>query len=148
MSYETEVHAHIRKVQALIADFTSRLTQRGIDHDASKLMEPEKTGLEEATQKVRDLSYYSSEYLGELAKVTPLLEHHYRLNSHHPEHHHGGVGGMTLLDVIEMYCDWKASTDKHPNGTFERSLVINKQRFQVSEQLASIFDNTRKELNW
>jgi rubrerythrin len=59
-----------------------------------------------------------------------------------------GVSGMTLLDVIEMLCDWKAAGERHADGSITKSLEINKKRFGISDQLASILDNTRKELGW
>ena len=76
------------------------------------------------------------------------LKHHYEVNSHHPEHYDNGVAGMSLLDVMEMFCDWRAAAQRHSDGTFKKSLVINQERFAISDQLASIFENTRLELGW
>jgi hypothetical protein len=55
---------------------------------------------------------------------------------------------MSLLDLIEMFCDWKAAGERHANGNFAESLNINRERFGMSPQLAEIFENTRKELGW
>jgi hypothetical protein len=57
-----------------------------------------------------------------------------------------GIMGMTLLDVIEMFCDWKAATERHANGNFQTSIQQNKKRFAMSDQLAVLFENTRQEL--
>lgn len=57
-----------------------------------------------------------------------------------------GIMGMTLLDVIEMFCDWKAATERHANGNFKTSIQHNRKRFWMSDQLAAIFENTRQEL--
>jgi len=47
-----------------------------------------------------------------------------------------------------MFCDWKAASEKHKNGSIEGSLQINRERFGLSEQLLNIFENTRRELEW
>jgi hypothetical protein len=59
-----------------------------------------------------------------------------------------GIDGMSLLDLIEMLCDWKAAGERHADGSMSRSLQINKERFQVSPQLQSILENTARELGW
>lgn len=59
-----------------------------------------------------------------------------------------GVNGMTLLDLVEMFCDWKAATERHKDGSLKRSIEINRERFNLSPQLAAILENTRKELGW
>ncbi len=76
----------------------------------------------------------------------PALKHHYENNEHHPEFHKDGINGMTLIDLIEMLCDWKASSERHENGDIFKSLKINTERFQISPQLLSILENTAKEL--
>lgn len=58
------------------------------------------------------------------------------------------ANGMSLLDVIEMFCDWGAAGERYKGGSLAQSLHVNKGRFGISDQLASIFENTRKELNW
>ena len=47
------------------------------------------------------------------------------------------------LDVVEMFCDWKAATERHADGNLERSIEINRERFKMSDQLVAIFQNTR-----
>lgn len=61
---------------------------------------------------------------------------------------HVSVNGMTLLDVIEMLCDWKAATERHADGSITQSIQINRKRFNISDQLAEILENTRKEMGW
>lgn len=112
------------------------------------MQEPEKSIFDIATPKLSALTYGSNEYKAALAELKPALDHHYAANSHHPEHHKNGVGGMTLIDLIEMYCDWKAASLRHNDGNFAESLRINKERFGICEQLAAIFKNTRLDLGW
>lgn len=59
-----------------------------------------------------------------------------------------GANGMSLLDLIEMLCDWKAATERHTDGDLRKSLEINKTRFGLSDQLHSILTNTAKELGF
>jgi len=173
-----ETLAHIRRVQTLLGEVQANLTARAIAHDASKLEHPEKTGFDEVTNVLRGLTYGSDEYKEQLRKLQPVLGHHYANNSHHPEHYgikecdlcfatvpldfdgqcprcingsftfRPNVAKMTLLDVVEMLCDWKAATERHADGDITKSIQINRKRFEISDQLAEILDNTRKEMGW
>ena len=139
---------HIAKVQANITDVIGILQFRAKHHDKSKLESPEKEIFDIVTPKLRSLTYGSDEYKAGIAELGEALAHHYAVNPHHPEHYDDGVAGMSLLDVVEMFCDWKAASQRHANGNFEQSLEINRKRFGISEQLAEIFENTRLELGW
>lgn len=59
-----------------------------------------------------------------------------------------GITGMTLLDLVEMFCDWKAATERHADGSITKSIRINKDRFHITPQLTEILENTRKEMGW
>lgn len=72
------------------------------------------------------------------------LEHHYANNRHHPEHHKDGIRGMTLVDIVEMFCDWKAASMRHNNGDMLTSIEKNKERFKYSDELEQIFKNTMR----
>ena len=139
---------HIRKVQHFINEVLSDLARRAINHDASKLMEPEKSGYDRLTADLKDIVYGSDEYRAALVAAKPVIEHHYQVNSHHPEHYHDGIAGMSLLDVVEMLCDWKAASERTKQGSIGASLVHNKQRFGIDDQLYSILVNTVAELGW
>jgi len=52
------------------------------------------------------------------------------------------VSDMTLQDIVEMYCDWKAAIERTKDGDFNKSLEINEKRFSISPQLIQIFRNT------
>lgn len=56
-----------------------------------------------------------------------------------------GIEGMTLVDLIEMLCDWVAATLRHADGNIEESFKHNRERFGISEQLITIFRNTVRE---
>ncbi len=55
---------------------------------------------------------------------------------------------MSLFDLIEMLCDWKAAGERHADGSIEMSLGHNRERFNISPQLHSILENTAKEMGW
>jgi hypothetical protein len=129
-------------------DIRQELRFRAMNHDASKLSAEEKPIFDEFTPLLRELTYGSDEYKAALAQMKPALDHHYANNSHHPEHYENGINGMSLLDVIEMLADWKAATLRHADGDMWKSLEINRERFQISDQLAEILENTIKELYW
>lgn len=148
MDSRIETTKHILRVKDLIREFRELLQQRGIDHDDSKLKEPEKTGFDEFTEKLHGVTYGSPEYKQMLMDLKPILDHHYSNNSHHPEHHENGLDGMDLLDIVEMLMDWKASTERHDDGDIRKSLDINKTRFNMSDQLYNILKNTIKNMNW
>lgn len=141
-----ETLRHIRRVQSLLREVVDNLLRRAVTHDESKLREPEASVFAEYTAKLKGCTYDSEEYKSFLAGMKPALDHHYRSNRHHPEHWPGGIKDMSLLDLIEMFVDWKAATERHADGDLERSITLNKQRFGYSDELESIFRRTRCEL--
>ena len=143
-----DTHQHIQRVRELLFTIYNKLVARGFDHDKSKLGPVEKPIFDTVTPKLRGLTYGSEEYKASLAEMKPALDHHYAHNSHHPEHYPNGVNDMSLLDIIEMLCDWKAAGERHANGSIRKSLEINQKRFGISDQLQAILTNTVKELEW
>lgn len=139
---------HISQVRAKMEAVTERLEVRAQVHDRSKLLTPEVECFDEFTPKLKATTYGSDEYEQFLADMQVGLAHHYAANSHHPEHFVTGIEGMSLLDLIEMLCDWKAATERHADGDMGRSLVINAERFGISPQLAQILANTVEEMEW
>lgn len=143
-----ETHEHIKQVAANIFEIMGRMMKRAIEHDASKLEDPEKELFDKWTPMLKELEYGSPEYDAALEKLKPALDHHYAKNSHHPEHFPRGTMDMTLMDIIEMFCDWKAATQRMNDGNIRKSLEINKERFGMSDELYCIFENTLRELGW
>ena len=135
---------HIQKVRKYIRFFTDRLITRGEKHDASKLQLPEVQLFAQHTEKLFEIEYGSDEYKAELESLKPALEHHYAVNCHHPEHYKNGISDMNLLDVIQMLCDWKASSERTRNGNLLKSIEVNIKRFNIDEQLGQILINTAK----
>lgn len=143
-----DTEEHMRKVQARMGVVLHELKFRASVHDDSKLEEPEKSGYDQLSADLKDIVYGTDEYRAALTAAKPVIDHHYAHNSHHPEHYPNGIAGMSLLDVIEMLCDWKAASERTKQGSIAQSLVHNKARFGISDQLAAILENTVRELGW
>lgn len=118
------------------------LLWRGTVHDLSKLELPEVELFAEWTPKLKASTYGSPEYNAMLKELAPALDHHYSHNSHHPEHYPDGIDGMSLVDVIEMYCDWKAASERHEDGSIHKSIEINAGRFKMCSELVAVFKMT------
>lgn len=146
MSYDSTADTlkHIKKVNEFLIDFSVELLNRAKVHDDSKLESPEKELFDEFTPILEKVEYGSPEYKKSLEDLKPALDHHYEVNSHHPQHYHNGIDDMTLHDVVEMYCDWRAAVLRTKNGDMNKSIDINTERFKMSPQLAQIFKNTLK----
>jgi hypothetical protein len=135
---------HINKVSGHLLDAATELAHRSQLHDLSKLQSPEKEMFDEFTPKLAACTYGSDEYKEFLNQLKPALHHHYSNNRHHPEYHSEGVSGMNLFDVMEMFFDWKAATERHNDGCILKSIDINEKRFGINPQLSQIFRNTVK----
>lgn len=136
---------HIWTLQKYLNICIKKLIDRAHAHDQSKLDTPEVELFAEHTESLKDLTFGSPEYQEALDALAPALEHHYAKNSHHPQHFKQGVDDMTLLDLIEMHCDWKAASLRHSDGNIRKSIEHNGERFGMSPQLIRIFENTIRE---
>lgn len=152
MSYTKEdcirdTKEHIAQVREFMLLFAQELIRRALVHDQSKLESPELEIFVEYTPKLKNSTYGSDEYKTFLQEMQVALEHHYANNSHHPEYYNNGIRDMDLADIVEMICDWKAATMRHANGDIYKSIEINKDRFNYSDDLAQIFKNSVKMLS-
>lgn len=143
-----ETYKHIQAVQANVLLFVQKMMERAVKHDASKLEEPEKEYFDKYTPILEELEYGSDEYEQSLKAIDPALQAHYAKNDHHPEHYPNGVNGMTLMALVEMFCDWKAATERQNDGNLRKSLEHNREKYGLSDQIYEIFENTMKELGW
>jgi hypothetical protein len=146
-----ETLRHIMQVRNLLDKIIVELLKRAKEHDQSKLVEPELSTFVEYTPKLAQCVYGSDEYKQLIQEMKPALDHHYAANRHHPEHFadeanaalsQSPVDRMNLIDLIEMLCDWKASTMRHRDGNIQKSIDISQERFLLSDQLVSILKNT------
>jgi hypothetical protein len=119
---------------------------RGLGHDSSKFSPDEWPHFERETPLLKTLVFGSEEYTASLARLKPALDHHYASNRHHPEHFENGVAGMDLVDLMEMFCDWMAASQRTKDGDPIKSIEIGAKRFNMSPMLEQIFKNTFKNM--
>ena len=145
-----DTNEHVDKVRQRMREVGARLDMRAAWHDASKYEEPEKSAYDALMdfKASHEMVYGSPEYAEGLKILGPALDHHYAHNSHHPQHYENGVAGMSLLDLIEMLCDWKAAGERYKDGNITQSLALVRERFALSDQLFAILENTVKEMGW
>jgi hypothetical protein len=140
-----ETYAHIEAVRTLMLRAALELIRRAHEHDASKLVSPEVEVFDRVTPMLKTLVYDSPEYRASLEDMGPALAHHYAANRHHPEHFENGVADMTLVDLIEMTCDWMAAAGRTKDGDVLKSIrSINAARFGYAPggELAAALENT------
>jgi hypothetical protein len=143
-----DTQEHIDKVAGYLDMFAGMLQERGEIHDASKLQSPEKEYFDEYTPRLETLTYGTPEYTQNIQDLKPALEHHYANNSHHPQYYKNGINGMNLMDICEMFFDWKAAGERGKTGNIYKSIDINAERFGISKQLKQIFINTAESLGY
>jgi hypothetical protein len=145
-STNCETLVHIHNVNQLLQSVIANLQDRATNHDRSKLHDPELSTFNKFTPLLKETKYGSDKYLDYLKSMKPALDNHYINNSHHPEHFENSINGMSLLDLLEMVIDWKASTLRTKDGDIRTSLKFNKDRFKIDTQLHNIIINTLDEL--
>lgn len=140
---ETEeyIKGHISRVRRHINTFIQLLIRRAENHDKSKLEEPELSWWKEMDKEPR-YPYGSEEYKQKIKRWNKVFKHHYQYNRHHPEHYEYGVSEMTLIDIVEMMCDWLGYKDT--TTVTEALKVCDEQmaRYDISEELRQIIFNT------
>lgn len=141
--------AHIARVRELLFEFTTAMNKRAADHDLSKFDPIEKGPLDEM-QRLIDAEgpapFGTDEYRHRTALLGPMLAHHYANNSHHPEHYANGVAGMDLFDLVEMFFDWKAASERGQESSMNLSYSIEK--WSIDPMLAAILRNTAERLGF
>jgi hypothetical protein len=137
-----ETEEHIKNVEFFINKLVELAKQRGPAHDRSKLFSPEIDHFATIDRHTLDTKFGTPEYQQSLDNLKPALENHYAKNRHHPEHFPNGIKGMNLIDVLEMLCDWKASCMRYKEGNILKSIEINVNRHNISEDFAAVLRNT------
>jgi hypothetical protein len=137
-----ETQKHIDNVKNILNKWSKEIVQRGKLHDKSKLESPEVEIFCEYTPKLANSTYGSEKYKGFLKEMQVALNHHYRMNKHHPEHFRNGIQDMNLIDIMELLADWKSATLRHNDGDLIRSINLNQERFGYDNDLKQILLNT------
>lgn len=139
-----QVSQHISRVRNLLNTLAWELLRRGELHDLSKLQSPEIEALtmQRLKKGQEGITYNSDEYKQGLKDLDMMLAHHYANNRHHPQHFKNGIDDMNLVDLNEMFADWKASSEIHNDGNLRKSIEENAKRFNMNPQLVRIFENS------
>lgn len=138
---EEYIKGHISRVRKHINTFVQLLLKRAINHDRSKLEEPELSWWKEMDKEPR-YPYCSEEYKQKIKRWDKVFKHHYKYNRHHPEHYDYGVSEMTLVDIVEMMCDWLGYKD---TITISEALKVcdeQMKRYNISDDVRQIIFNT------
>lgn len=139
-NYETM--RHIERVRNLLNTMAIDLLRRGELHDQTKMEPPEVGPFTKMTPELSKLTFGTPEYEESKKQLGEALTHHYARNRHHPQHWKRGIRDMNLLDIIEMFCDWKAASERHDDGNLRKSIQINGEKYQFPPELVEIFENT------
>ena len=144
VKHDEDTRMHIVNVRACLDRVTNALRQRGIDHDKSKLEEPERSAYAVVIPQLAGLKYGTPEHRKVLGHMKLAIRHHQQANRHHPEYHGRatGVAGMDLIDLVEMVADWKAASLRDGGTDFREGVKISAKRFGLSDELTSIIMNT------
>lgn len=143
ISTEEYINSHINRVRKWIGKFSSILFIRGINHDKSKLCEPELSLWKKMDEEPR-YPYGTPKYKEKLNRYKEVFQHHYMHNKHHPEHWSGYYCDMDLMDVIEMLCDWLGY--KEDITLKEAEILVDQQceRYGFNDTFRHLLYNTLK----
>ncbi len=133
---------HRSRVRFFLDIFVKDLLHRASIHDESKLREPEFSELSGNFQRLHESSVADPSYEAGKLAVAKALQHHYAVNRHHPEHFERGIRDMNLLDLLEMFADWKASSENQNDGNLRKSIEVGARKFSFPPELTEIFKNT------
>lgn len=145
-----DTRRHRLRVEQLLGKVRYLLDIRAVYHDASKLQPAEKPYFDALGESLKGVKYGSRQYRAALERLRPALVHHYANNPHHPESRKGGIGEMTLIDLLEMLADWRAAAERHgrKDCNLAHSLRINRKRFTIPDPIYRQLVSTAKELGW
>ena len=138
---EEYIKGHVSRVRKHMNTFVQLLLKRAINHDRSKLEEPELSWWKEMDKEPR-YPYGSEEYKQKIKRWDKVFKHHYKYNRHHPEHYGYGVSEMTLVDIVEMMCDWLVYKD---TITISEALKVcdeQMKRYNIPDGVRQVIFNT------
>ena len=145
---EIATRKHIQDVNTLLLLVAKDFLDRAIYHDKSKLSkeEHEKFSLAAVRFKEPGNEFGTKGYEDTKEWLGSALKHHYKHNSHHPEHYENGLSDMNLFDLLEMLMDWTAASAKR-SATGILDFSIAKEQHGLSDELLKILINTADYFN-
>ena len=147
--YKERISQHKLSVLAGLQRISDEISRRGREHDDDKFEPDVFEQFYINVSKFDNIKLGTPEYMQNLEDMRPAITKHYLKNDHHPEHFENGINGMNLLSIMEMLVDWKSANSAYGNKmSFSESMKINKERFNIDEQLYSILINTAIHLGY
>ena len=147
---ELVTRKHIARVAELLGQAAIQLMRRGIDHDRSKFLpiELEPLARMQALIDVEGPAQFGTEeYKRRTDMLGEMIAHHRAHNSHHPEHYgERGVSGMDLFDLVEMFFDWKAASERGDDVCMRLGAACDK--YKITGPLRDILYNTADRLGY
>lgn len=112
------------------------LNHRAIKHDLSKEYDyKEFEGYIKMSSELKNVEYGTEEYNKIREKYDYVIQLHYKNNDHHPEHFPNGIKDMSRVQKLEMLCDWLGAMKcRNSLDGFEKSMEINRKRFDISDE--------------
>ena len=136
-----DVLEHKSRISKKLMRVSKDLEWRAQHHDESKLKLPEVEMLIKMDKEPRH-KYGSPEYFEKQKKFKEFFLHHYKMNSHHPEHFEYGIEGMDCVDLIEMCADWTSYLEKMSVTEALKVLEAQKERYKIDDSLFEVIKNT------
>ena len=137
-----ETVKHIVRIHELARKLVRAFVVQISTHDQSKLESPEAEGFHKILPRMKEVEFGSEEYEECKVLADEAIQHHYQHNRHHPEHHKRGVNDMNLIDILEMFVDWKAASERNKDGSLEKSIQYCCSKYEINPQLEEIFLNS------
>lgn len=140
---------HIARVSELLGEAAVELIRRGAAHDRSKFEPIELVPLAHMQALIDaegPAQFGTPEYKRRTDLLGEMIAHHRANNSHHPEYYPNGVEGMDLFDVIEMFFDWKAASERGEDVCMRLGPACDK--YGITGPLRGIIYNTAERMGY
>src|SRR6266487_1604582 len=139
--YVKDLVDHKQRVAYYMQAVANDLFRRAAVHDNSKLSPEEFEAYDEAFPNFKKYAFGTEEMQAVYDRIRPALQHHFQANDHHVEHFEHGIDDMSLVQLIEMLCDWLAASERS-QVDFSTGLEMNRKRFHIDDQLFGILKST------
>lgn len=132
---------HKESVKNRLLFLIAELKKRADVHDDSKLRSPEVNYLIEMDKEGK-VKYGSDAYFEKMKRWECFFNHHYKENTHHPDHYQLGVDDMNIADLCEYMIDVVSYFEDLHVADAINTIDAQQERFGLSDQLANVLKNT------
>lgn len=139
--YVTDLVDHKRRVAGYMQSIANDLFRRAAVHDNSKFSPEEFESYDQAFPNFKKYAFGTEEMQAVYDSIRPALQHHFQANDHHVEHFEHGIDDMSLVQLIEMLCDWLAASERS-KVAFVDGLAVNKKKYFIDDQTYDVLINT------